>query len=41
MQAQVAAVRTAVPELVEHFIAMVRATAAIAGTSERIEEALR
>jgi len=41
VQAQVAAVRTAVPELAEHFIAMVRATAAIAGTSERIEEALR
>jgi len=41
VQAQVAAVRTAVPELAEHFIAMVRATAAIAGTSARIEEALR
>jgi predicted short-subunit dehydrogenase-like oxidoreductase (DUF2520 family) len=41
VQAQVAAVRNAVPELAEHFIAMVRATAAIVGTSERIEEALR
>ena len=41
VQAQVAAVRTAVPEMAEHFIAMVRATAAIAGTSARIEEALR
>lgn len=41
VQAQVAAVRTAAPELAEHFVAMVRATAAVAGTSARIEEALR
>ncbi|MBI5157558.1 MAG: DUF2520 domain-containing protein [Acidimicrobiia bacterium] len=41
VRAQVAAVRAAVPELAEHFIAMARATAAIAGTSDRIEEALR
>jgi hypothetical protein len=41
VQAQVAAVRNSVPELAEHFIAMVRATAAIAGTSDRIEGALR
>jgi predicted short-subunit dehydrogenase-like oxidoreductase (DUF2520 family) len=38
IRAQVAAVREAAPDLAEHFIAMVRATAAIAGT--RIEEAL-
>jgi predicted short-subunit dehydrogenase-like oxidoreductase (DUF2520 family) len=38
VRAQVAAVREAAPDLAEHFIAMVRATAAIAGT--RIEEAL-
>ena len=38
VRAQVAAVREAAPDLAEHFIAMVRATAAIAGTG--IEEAL-
>lgn len=41
VRAQVTAVRTEVPELAEHFIAMVRATAIFAGTSDRIEEALR
>jgi hypothetical protein len=37
----VAAVRTEVPDLAEHFVALVRATAAIAGTTDAIEEALR
>jgi hypothetical protein len=37
----VAAVAAAVPELLEPFVAMVRATAAIAGTAGVIEEALR
>lgn len=41
VRAQVAAVAAAAPELVEPFVAMVRATAAVAGTSEIIEEALR
>ncbi len=39
IRAQLAAVRSATPELADHFIAMVRATAAIAGTD--VEEALR
>ena len=39
IRAQLAAVRTATPDLAEHFIAMIRATAAIAGTD--VEEALR
>ncbi|HEX5630291.1 MAG TPA: DUF2520 domain-containing protein [Acidimicrobiia bacterium] len=41
VRAQVAAVAAAVPELVDPFVAMVRATAAVAGTSEIIEGALR
>jgi predicted short-subunit dehydrogenase-like oxidoreductase (DUF2520 family) len=41
VRAQVAAVAAAVPELLEPFVAMVRATAAIAGTAGVIEEALR
>ena len=41
VQAQVAAVRRAAPDLVDHFIAMVRATAAIAGTTTQIEGALQ
>jgi len=41
IRAQLAAVRTAAPDLAEHFVAMVRATAAVAGTTADIEEALR
>lgn len=41
VRAQVAAVRDEVPDLAEHFVALVRATAAIAGTTDAIEEALR
>lgn len=40
VRAQVAAVREAVPDLAGHFEALVRLTAAVAGTSELIEEAL-
>lgn len=40
VRAQVAAVRRAAPDLAPHFVAMVRATAAIAGTTGVIEEAL-
>jgi predicted short-subunit dehydrogenase-like oxidoreductase (DUF2520 family) len=41
VRAQVAAVAAAAPDLVEHFVALVRATAAVAGTTEVVEEALR
>jgi predicted short-subunit dehydrogenase-like oxidoreductase (DUF2520 family) len=41
VRAQVAAVAVAAPDLVGHFVALVRATAAVAGTSDVIEEALR
>ena len=41
VRAQVAAVATATPELLAPFVAMVRATAAVAGTTAVIEEALR
>lgn len=41
VRAQLAAVAATTPELVEPFVAMVRATAAVAGTAAVIEEALR
>ncbi|OFW63101.1 MAG: hypothetical protein A2135_07460 [Actinobacteria bacterium RBG_16_67_15] len=40
VRAQVAAVAAAAPDLLEHFVAMIRATAAVAGTSDAIEQAL-
>ena len=40
VRAQVAAVAAADPEMLVHFVAMIRATAAIAGTSDAIEAAL-
>lgn len=40
VQAQVSAVAELAPDLAEHFLALVRATAHVAGTSEQIEEAL-
>jgi len=40
VRAQVAAVAAADPEMLGHFVAMIRATAAIAGTSDAIEAAL-
>ncbi len=40
VRAQVAAVAAAAPELLDHFVALVRATAVVAGTGELIEEAL-
>lgn len=41
VRAQIEAVRASMPDMAEHFEAMVRATAAIAGTTEAISEALR
>jgi predicted short-subunit dehydrogenase-like oxidoreductase (DUF2520 family) len=41
VRAQLAAVADAAPELLEPFVAMVRATAAVAGTTGVIDEALR